>query len=63
MPCQITVYKLEDFIRQTPNGEVSLEKSINTVRSLARTAKNYPDHNVLIDLQEIEGYLFVSAHP
>lgn len=57
MPSQITIYKIEDFIRKTPTGEVSLEKSIKTVRKLARAAENYPDHNALLDLREVEGYL------
>jgi len=57
MPFQITIYKLKDFIRETPTGKVSLEKSIKAVRRLARAAENYPDHNVLLDLREIEGYL------
>jgi hypothetical protein len=36
---------------------VSLAKSIETVRKLARIAEKYPDHHVLLDLRKIEGYL------
>jgi hypothetical protein len=57
MPCQITIYSTDDFIRKTPTGGVSLEKSIETVRKLAQIAEEYPDHNVLLDLRKIEGYL------
>lgn len=57
MPSQITIYKIEDFIKKTPTGEVSLEKSIKTFQTLARAAENYPDHNALLDLREVEGYL------
>jgi hypothetical protein len=50
----IKVYQPPDFIRKTAQGTINLENSLEAVRQLAKAARFYKDHNLLLDLHETE---------
>ena len=54
MTVSYKMYKVKDFIRRTENGEINIQKSLNTVAELAIASEFHKDVNILIDLRETE---------
>ncbi len=46
------IYRIENFIRKTEQGQLDVEKSKDFVRELALASEFHKDHNILIDLRE-----------
>lgn len=57
MSTDLRIYKTNDFIRKTKNGEVSLERSLEVVRRLGVAVAFYKDHDILLDLRDTQGVL------
>ena len=57
MPSNIKHYKLDDFIKETPTGDVDLEKTLKLVRDLVTAEREHPNHAAIIDLRKVVGYL------
>ena len=54
MTVSYKMYKVKDFIRRTENGDINIQKSLNTVAELARASEFHKDVNILVDLRETE---------
>jgi len=54
MTMEYKIYKINDFIRKTPKGELDIDKSMTLVREIATTAGFHHDHNLLVDLRQTE---------
>ncbi len=54
MTVSYKMYKVKDFIRRTENGEINIQKSLNTVAELAIASALHKDVNILVDLRETE---------
>ncbi len=54
MTVSYNIYKIKDFIRRTEKGEISIQKSLNTVAELAIASEFHKDVNILVDLRETE---------
>ncbi len=52
MGTPLKVYRTAEFIKQSANGKVDLERSLLTVRQLAAAAEFHRDHNILLDLRD-----------
>jgi hypothetical protein len=52
MASQIKLYKVKDFVRQTPTGEIDYDRSLEIIHELATAASFFADHNVLVDMRE-----------
>ncbi len=52
MTSEVKIYKIKDFIRKTPTGEIDLEQSIQIIHELAVAASFHADHNILIDMRK-----------
>jgi hypothetical protein len=52
MPPELTIYKINDFIRKNASGELDYDRSFQAVREISTAASFHPGHNILIDLRE-----------
>ena len=52
MTMEYKIYKINDFIRKTPTGDLDIDKSMTLVREIATTAGFHHDHNLLVDLRQ-----------
>ena len=57
MPVGYKTYKISDFIKKTPMGDLDFDTSMKLVREIATATGVHHDHNLLIDLRKT-----VSAH-
>lgn len=57
MSADLRIYKTNDFIRKTKNGEVSLERSLEVVRRLGVAAAFYKGHDIVLDVRDTQGML------
>ena len=49
---KLKIYKIKDFIRLTPSGEIDIERSKEIVFQLAVAAALNEDHNILLDMRD-----------
>jgi hypothetical protein len=54
MAKEYKTYTIKDFIRETEEGEIDNQRSINMVRELATVAEYHKNHNLLVDLRDTE---------
>ncbi len=54
MSTEYKIYNIKDFIRNTPKGDLDIDKSMKIVREIAAAAGFHRDHNVLVDLRQTE---------
>ena len=54
MATEYKIYKIKDFIRKTPKGELDIDKSIRIVWEIAAASGFHHDHNLLVDLRQTE---------
>jgi hypothetical protein len=54
MTTEYKTYKIKDFIRKTPKGELDIDKSMRIVWEIAAAAGFHHDHNLLVDLRQTE---------
>ena len=54
MSTEYKIYNIKDFIRNTPKGDLDIDKSMKIVREIAAAAGFHHDHNVLVDLRQTE---------
>lgn len=52
MPVGYRTYKINEFIKKTPMGDLDLETSMKIVREIATATGVHHDHNLLIDLRQ-----------
>lgn len=54
MSCEVTIYKIKDFIRINKKGQLDVDRSKKIVRELVATASFHGDHHILIDLRDTD---------
>ncbi len=52
MSTEYKIYKINDFIRTTPKGELDIDKSMTIVREIVGAVGYHYDHNLLVDLRQ-----------
>jgi hypothetical protein len=52
MPVGYRTYKIEDFIKKTPMGDLDFDASMKIIREIATASGVHHDHNLLIDLRQ-----------
>ena len=54
MPDGYKIYKSNDFIRKTEQGQLDIQRSLNLVKELVTASGFHKDHDLLIDIRETE---------